>query len=316
MLHARTRRTLALAAGMLALAPASAMAQEIEGQYIVVFKGQASKAQGEVTKGKVRREGGRVQHEYSKVLKGFSAKLDEQALQEVRSDPNVAFVEPDRVITLNATQTPATWGIDRIDQRALPRNNSYTYNQTGSGVRAYIIDTGIRFNHAEFGGRAVSGFDAVDGGSADDCNGHGTHVAGTVGGSTYGVAKNVTLVGVRVLNCSGSGSNSGVIAGIDWVTGDHDPGERAVANMSLGGGASNAIDQAVTNSINDGVTYAIAAGNSNANACNSSPARTPAPVGVYVYALFSGSARWSIRSSPHVAGDCVALIEITRSCST
>jgi subtilisin family serine protease len=272
--HARTRRTLALAAGVLAFAPASAMAQEIEGQYIVVFKGQASKAQGEVTKGKVRREGGRVQHEYSRVLKGFSAKLDARALKEVRSDPNVAFVEQDRVISLAATQSPATWGLDRIDQRALPLSNSYTYNFTGSGVRAYIIDTGIRFDHSQFAGRAVSGFDAVDGGAADDCNGHGTHVAGTVGGSTYGVAKNVTLVGVRVLNCSGSGSNSGVIAGIDWVTGNHVAGQPAVANMSLGGGASSAIDTAVRNSIADGVTYAIAAGNSNANACNSSPART------------------------------------------
>jgi subtilisin family serine protease len=291
VLHARTRRTLALAAGVLVLAPASAVAQEIEGQYIVVFKNQASKAEGEATKGKVRREGGRVQHEYSRVLKGFSAKLDAQALEEVRNDPNVAFVEPDRVISLNTTQTPATWGLDRIDQRALPLNNTYSYTPTGSGVKAYIIDTGIRTSHQQFGGRAISGFDAVDGGAADDCNGHGTHVAGTVGGATYGVAKSVTLVAVRVLNCGGSGTNSGVIAGIDWVTGNHAAGERAVANMSLGGGASSAIDNAVTNSINDGVTYAIAAGNSNANACNSSPARTPAAI--TVGSTTSGDARSS-----------------------
>ncbi len=280
MLHSRTRRMLALAVALVAVAPASAMAQEIEGQYIVVFKDQASNAEGEVTKGKVRRDGGSVQHEYSRVLKGFSAKLNRQALVEVRKDPNVAFVEQDRVITLSATQSPATWGLDRIDQRNLPLSNSYTYTPTGAGVTAYIIDTGIRFSHSEFGGRAVTGFDAVDGGSADDCNGHGTHVAGTVGGTTYGVAKGVRLVGVRVLNCSGSGSNSGVIAGIDWVTGNHAAGTPAVANMSLGGGASSAIDTAVTNSINDGVTYAIAAGNSNANACNSSPARTPAAITV------------------------------------
>jgi subtilisin family serine protease len=147
-------------------------------------------------------------------------------------------------------------------------------------VSAYIIDTGIRFSHTQFGGRAVSGYDAVDGGSADDCNGHGTHVAGTVGSSTYGVAKSVRLVGVRVLNCQGSGTNSGVIAGVDWVTQNHAAGQPAVANMSLGGGASTALDNAVNNSINDGVTYAIAAGNSNANACNYSPARVAAAVTV------------------------------------
>jgi subtilisin family serine protease len=191
----------------------------------------------------------------------------------VRNDPNVAYVEADQTVGLVATQSPATWGLDRIDQRNLPLSNSYTYNFDGTGVTAYIIDTGIRFAHNEFGGQATSGFDAIDGGAADDCNGHGTHVAGTVGGTTYGVAKNVNLVGVRVLNCQGSGTNSQVIAGIDWVTGNHAANAPAVANMSLGGGASTALDNAVRNSIADGVTYAIAAGNSNANACNSSPAR-------------------------------------------
>ncbi len=274
MLHLRTR-ALALAVALVVVAPAAASAQEIEGQYIVVFKNQASKAEGEVTKGKVRREGGRVQHEYSRVLKGFSAKLDDQALAEVRNDPNVAFVEPDRVISLATDQTPATWGLDRIDQRALPLNNTYSYTPTGAGVKAYIIDTGILTTHTNFGGRAIDGYDAVDGVlPATDCNGHGTHVAGTVGSTTYGVAKGVTLVAVRVLNCQGSGTNSGVIAGIDWVTANHTAGQPAVANMSLGGGASSAIDTAVNNSISDGVTYAIAAGNSSANACNYSPART------------------------------------------
>jgi subtilisin family serine protease len=179
------------------------------------------------------------------------------------------------------TQTGATWGLDRIDQRNLPLSGTFTYTNTGSGVKAYVIDTGIRFSHSQFGGRAISGFDAVDGGTADDCNGHGTHVAGTIGGSTYGVAKSVTLVGVRVLSCSGSGSTSGVIAGVDWVTGNHAAGQPAVANMSLGGGASSALDSAVNNSINDGVSYAIAAGNGNffgfaQNACNYSPARVAA----------------------------------------
>ena len=167
-------------------------------------------------------------------------------------------------------------------------------------MKAYIIDTGIRTTHSQFGGRAISGYDAIDGAlPAADCNGHGTHVAGTVGGSTYGVAKAVSLVAVRVLNCSGSGSTSGVIAGIDWVTGNHQAGQPAVANMSLGGGASSSLDTAVRNSIADGVTYALAAGNDNTNACNSSPART-------AEALTVGSTTSSdARSSFSNYGTCV-----------
>jgi subtilisin family serine protease len=188
----------------------------------------------------------------------------------------VAYVEPDRVMRTMVTQTGATWGLDRVDQRSRPLSGTFTYTNTGAGVRAYIIDTGIRFDHAQFGGRATSGFDAVDGGAADDCNGHGTHVAGTVGGSSYGVAKGVSLVAVRVLACDGSGSTAGVIAGIDWVTANRVL--PAVANMSLGGGASAALDAAVRRSIAAGVTYAIAAGNGifgifAANACNYSPSR-------------------------------------------
>jgi subtilisin family serine protease len=198
-------------------------------------------------------------------------------------DARVLRVEQDGTMEAFGTQTSATWGLDRIDQRALPLSTTYTYTNTGSGVTAYIIDTGIRFSHNEFGGRATSGFDAVDGGSADDCHGHGTHVAGTVGGSTYGVAKSVSLVAVRVLNCSGSGSTSGVIAGIDWVTTNH--ATRSVANMSLGGGASASLDAAVNNSIASGVTYAIAAGNGNnggvaQDACKYSPARVAAAITV------------------------------------
>ncbi len=258
------------------------MAQEqIEGQYIVVLKSQSSGAAGDDTKRRVRARGGKVQREFGRVLKGFSAELDDKALAAVRSDPAVDYVEPDRVISLNDTQANATWGLDRLDQPGPPLSGTYNYTSTGTGVTAYIIDTGLRLTHAQFaGGRAISGYDAIDGGSADDCNGHGTHVAGTVGGSIYGVAKQVRIVAVRVLNCSGSGSTSGVIAGINWVTTNHAAGAPAVANMSLGGGASASLDTAVRNSIADGVTYAVAAGNENTNACNSSPARVPEAITV------------------------------------
>nr|WP_064750315.1 S8 family peptidase [Solirubrobacter soli] len=277
-----SRLTLALVASTVAVAatPSVAGAQEIPGQYIVVLKDQTSAPAADKAKTRVRDRGGKVQREYSRVLKGFSAKLGKDALAEVKSDPAVAYVEPDRVITLDATQNNATWGLDRIDQRNLPLSTTYSYDTTAPDVTAYIIDTGIRFSHQQFGGRAVSGYDAVDGGSADDCNGHGTHVAGTVGGSTYGVAKQVKLVGVRVLNCSGSGTTSGVVAGIDWVTGNHQAGAPAVANMSLGGGVSTTLDNAVVRAINDGVTFAVAAGNDNANACNSSPSRVAAALTV------------------------------------
>lgn len=226
--------------------------------------------------------GGRVGHTFRHALRGFEVSLPERAARRLAADPAVAYVQQNGVYSISGTQSPTpSWGLDRIDQRALPLNNSYTYPVTAGGVRAYIIDTGIRFAHNDFGGRAVTGFDAIDGGSADDANGHGTHVAGTVGGTSYGVAKGVTLVGVRVLNASGQGTTAQVVAGIDWVTGDHDPGELAVANMSLGGGIDTTLDNAVANSINDGITYALAAGNDNgANACNTSPARVAAAITV------------------------------------
>ncbi len=259
------------------MVPSGAAAQQagdaIEGRYIVVLRSDAPEAERQQAKSRARNQGAKVDREYTRVIKGFSAKMSAQAADDLRQDRSVAYVEQDRVVTASTTQTGATWGLDRIDQRALPLNGTYTYTPTGAGVKAYIIDTGVRTTHQQFGGRATSGFDAVDGGPADDCNGHGTHVAGTVGGSVHGVAKQVSLVAVRVLNCQGSGSTSGVIAGIDWVSGNHAAGQPATANMSLGGGASAALDTAVRNSIADGVTYAIAAGNSNANACNSSPAR-------------------------------------------
>ena len=213
---------------------------------------------------------GKIKHVYQHALNGFAVEMSAEDAERLSQDFRVKYVEEDGIVTADATQSNPPWGLDRIDQRSRPLNAIYTFNWTGSGVRAYIIDTGIRTAHNQFGGRASNVFDAF-GGNGQDCNGHGTHVAGTVGGSTFGVAKSVQLRGVRVLNCSGSGSNSGVIAGVDFVRLNHIA--PAVANMSLGGGASSALDTAVNNLHNANVTIAVAAGNSNANACNSSPAR-------------------------------------------
>jgi len=209
---------------------------------------------------------------YGHAINGFSAQLTEEEARQLSEDPRVSFVEEDSVMEAIVTQTSPPWGLDRIDERTLPLSGSYTYATTGAGVNVYVIDTGIRRSHTQFGGRAVIGFDAInDGRNTSDCNGHGTHVAGTIGASTYGVAKGVRLFAVRVLGCNGSGSTSGVIAGVDWVTSHRVP--PAVANMSLGGGASTALDTAVRNSIAAGVTYAVAAGNASTNASGQSPAR-------------------------------------------
>lgn len=253
-------------------------AQALWGQYIVVFKADSGPAAvDEALAGLANMPGAAIRHRYNEALLGFAGALPDVAVQALQRNPHVDFIEVDGVVSIDATQSPATWGIDRIDQRSLPLSNSFTYTATGAGVTAYIVDTGITYGHNEFGGRASFGYDAF-GGNGADCNGHGTHVAGTVGGSTYGVAKGVNLVAVRVLDCGGSGSTSGVIAGVDWVaTYAKKP---AVANMSLGGSASSSLDNAVTNAINMGVTFGVAAGNSNRDACRYSPARTAAAITV------------------------------------
>lgn len=230
-----------------------------------------------------RRFGVETTFVYRHAFKGFAGRLTDAAVAHLRADPRVVSVERDIPMSANATtqSNPPSWGLDRIDQRALPLDKSFTTTADGTGVTAYVIDTGILLTHVDFAGRIRSGYDAVtSGGNANDCYGHGTHVAGTIGGTTYGIAKKVTLVPVRVLDCSGSGSISGVIAGINWAIADHAANVPAVANMSLGGGFSTSLDTAVANGVADGITFAVAAGNDNFDACWYSPARASSAITV------------------------------------
>jgi len=274
-------------------------ARPILDEYIVVFRDDVGDPAGNARQ-LAAAHGASIRFVYQSAIKGFAAHMSSAAAAALERNPIVAYVEQDQTIALDATETMDgngdPWGLDRIDATS-GLDKSYTYALTGAGVTAYIIDTGIQTSHNEFGGRASGGYSAInDGGGTVDCNGHGTHVSGTVGGATYGVAKGVQLVAVRVLDCSGSGSTAGVIAGIDWVTANRVL--PAVANMSLGGGASTSLDQAVTKSINSGVAYAIAAGNGNfagiaQDACNYSPARVSAAMTIGATTKTDAKTSWS-----------------------
>ena len=278
-----------------------AAVESVPGQYIVVLRDNVADP-ATVANELVTAAGGSLLQVYTSAIKGFAARLSAPAAVVLQSNPLVASVEADQVMRADVTQSMDAngdpWGLDRIDQGALPLSGTYTYTGTGAGVHAYIIDTGIWTLNSEFGGRANNVFDAYHA-TGEDCNGHGTHVAGTIGAATYGVAKAVSLHGVRVLSCAGIGLNSDVIAGVDWVSANH--ATPAVANMSLGGGKSPALDQAVTNLWNSGVFLAVAAGNDNVDACTESPSGAPSVFTV------AASEKTDAKASYSNWGTCVEL---------
>ena len=248
----------------------------IKNQYIIILNKDVDSSK-EFAQGIAKQHGGKVLQTYDTVLKGFAIYLpnvaDPAFVEAMKKNPKVVSVENDTIMKIDATtQSNPDWGLDRIDQRNFPLDSAYSYLQTGSGTTAYIVDTGILSTHQQFSGRVLSGYTAIsDGNGTSDCHGHGTHVAGTVGGSTYGVAKNVSLVPIRILGCDGSGASSNVIAGLDWIL--KNGKKPAVVNMSLGGDANTSLDSAVENLFNNGYVIVVAAGNSNTDACSTSPAR-------------------------------------------
>lgn len=266
----------------------------IKNSYIVVFNKTAVRGVDTMTGDLAAKYDATVDFTYRHALRGFAGSLSEKAARQLAAEPDVAYVQQNGTVQLAGTQpNPPSWGLNRIDQRNLPLDSSYTYPNSASNVTAYIIDTGIRTTHSDFGGRATWGTNTTGDGINSDCNGHGTHVAGTVGGNSYGVAKGVRLIAVKVLNCAGSGSFAGVAAGVDWATGHHTSGP-AVANMSLGASGSDPTgESAVRRSISDGITYAIASGNSSSNACNFTPAKVAEAITVNASAITDARASFS-----------------------
>jgi subtilisin family serine protease len=315
------------------------MGVPVDDQYIVTLKDDVAPRAFATSEAAT---GSQILSVYTNAINGFAAVLDASALERLAKDPNVESIEQDRIVVLQGDQVDPPWGLDRVDQRSGTRNSRYSYANTGAGVTAYVIDTGILESHVDFGGRVGAGYTAyTDGRGTTDCNGHGTHVAGTIGGSTYGIAKAVSLIPIRVLSCSGSGSISGVIAGINWAISDHASGSTAVANMSLGGLYSAALNSAVANATADGIVFAVAAGNNNRLACSYSPASAPTAItvgaiggsddrasftnygscldvfapGVSIKsATIASSSAWRLLSgtsmaSPHVAGAAALLLQ-------
>ncbi|MCX2968266.1 MULTISPECIES: S8 family peptidase [Streptomyces] len=275
----------------------------VAGEYIVVMDERRTTGAAQVrdrARQLTRAHGGAVERTYTSALRGFAVRATERQARRLAADPAVAFVEPNRLERGDGTQTDPGWHLDRVDQRRLPLDDAYTYDTTATGVTAYVVDSGIRVGHREFGGRARYGYNFVDGTTtASDCHGHGTHVAAGLGGATHGVAKGVRLVAVKVLNCDNLGTTANVLAGYDWVA--RNAQRPAVANVSIGGSASDAKDAAVRAMVGAGVTVAVSAGNSNAPACGQSPAREPSVLTV------AATSRDDARAAYSNHGSCVDL---------